>query len=85
MNSNSPDFELVNEASDRFLRRFEKRLEHDHNKKETNTANHTSTIVNSTKLHFRNFKGNDTEINVLVFNSHFRGLRNVIELLKWLP
>ena len=51
----------------------------------TNAANLALFIVNVAHVLLRNFRQEDSNVNVLDLKAHFRGLKYVAETLKWLP
>jgi IS4 transposase len=51
----------------------------------TNAANLALFMVNVAHVLLRNFRQEDSNVNVLDLKAHFRGLKYVIETLKWLP
>lgn len=51
----------------------------------TNAANLALFMVNVAHVLLRNFRQEDSNVNVLDLKAHFRGLKYVTETLKWLP
>jgi IS4 transposase len=51
----------------------------------TNAANLALFMVNVSHVLLRNFRHEDSNVNVLDLKAHFRGLKYVAETLKWLP
>jgi putative transposase len=51
----------------------------------TNAANLALFMVNMAQVLLRNFRQEDSNVNVLDLKAHFRGLKYVVETLKWLP
>ena len=51
----------------------------------TNAANLALFMVNVAHVLLRNFRQEDSNVNVLDLKAHFRGLKYVAETLKWLP
>ena len=51
----------------------------------TNAANLSLLMVNVAHLLLRDFRGQNSNVNVLDLKAHFRGLKYVTETLKWLP
>jgi putative transposase len=51
----------------------------------TNAANLALFMVNVAHVLLRNFRQEDSNVNVLDLKAHFRGLKYVVETLKWLP
>ena len=50
-----------------------------------NAANLALFMVNVAHVLLRNFRQEDSNVNVLDLKAHFRGLKYVTETLKWLP
>ncbi|MDR9500110.1 MAG: transposase [Hydrogenovibrio sp.] len=50
-----------------------------------NAANLALFMVNVTQVLLRNFRQEDSNVNVLDLKAHFRGLKYVAETIKWLP
>jgi putative transposase len=51
----------------------------------TNAANLSLFMVNVSQLLLRNFRQEDSSVNVLDLKAHYRGCKYVAETLKWLP
>jgi IS4 transposase len=51
----------------------------------TNAANLSLFMVNVAHLLLRDFRAENSNVNVLDLKAHFRGLKYVTETLKWLP